>query len=674
MAVENKFKLNVIAASVLMGLSLSSVAAEVSTGATTPVADSSASAGASATRPAPATLADKAGVADISKINVTVDSASKPLSEVLQGVDGSTLTSGATDTSKKKTYDDAVLKMGEAQKKVDALSQSDKDKIKTYETSGMSLKNAQSGMNDFITKATGVDKVYREKLNALYGTTDGEFKINESEKSIAPNVVSGSAFAAYSDSAIKGLGTTLTALGVEAYKDAGGESVAAAKTAHDAITTLIGFIYDSEKVALEKQEIAASENYIAEKLPAFLQVIERHKDEKANLGDKKTPKLREHYDAYISAVDAFRKATGDDVATKKTAVYTALQALVEDVNGSGSAVASLSSGDKTVVSKFKTSLEAVKTITDKVNGTLTSSMNSIKDGVTVGDKKITTEQEALTQLKTSFDALLDAANTKLKDDKNTADQKKLQEAVDKATNSYRTFTAARDKYNTLHQEVTDAGNARLSLSTEWQNVDKSYADAWKAYNEAKNEYDSLTDVSSLATAEADVASKRGEYIKSLSEASAATDGAITAAGKAYADAIKATGVTQAQKNAALYTLIGQKKALVPVKLRLDKEALELAELGYTGSDKSVQSLKALQDSLAAAEAGKADAEQKYNAAVTEYLAAQKKLGADKTVANEVAASVAGEQLKHAAGVSDVSSLYNTSGDASGGFVTFDKLP
>ncbi|ELN8993705.1 hypothetical protein RZT35_005515, partial [Salmonella enterica] len=128
------------------------------------------------------------------------------------------------------------------------------------------------------------------------------------------------------------------------------------------------------------------------------------------------------------------------------------------------------------------------------------------------------------------------------------------------------------------------------------------------------------------------------------------------------------------KNAALYTLIGQKKALVPVKLRLDKEALELAELGYTGSDKSVQSLKALQDSLAAAEAGKADAEQKYNAAVTEYLAAQKKLGADKTVANEVAASVAGEQLKHAAGVSDVSSLYNTSGDASGGFVTFDKLP
>ncbi|ENH6239616.1 autotransporter outer membrane beta-barrel domain-containing protein, partial [Salmonella enterica subsp. enterica] len=674
MAVENKFKLNVIAASVLMGLSLSSVAAEVSTGATTPVADSSASAGASATRPAPATLADKAGVADISKINVTVDSASKPLSEVLQGVDGSTLTSGATDTSKKKTYDDAVLKMGEAQKKVDALSQSDKDKIKTYETSGMSLKNAQSGMNDFITKATGVDKVYREKLNALYGTTDGEFKINESEKSIAPNVVSGSAFAAYSDSAIKGLGTTLTALGVEAYKDAGGESVAAAKTAHDAITTLIGFIYDSEKVALEKQEIAASENYIAEKLPAFLQVIERHKDEKANLGDKKTPKLREHYDAYISAVDEFRKATGDDVATKKTAVYTALQALVEDVNGSGSAVASLSSGDKTVTSGFKTSLEAVKTITDKVNGTLTSSMNSIKDGVTVGDKKITTEQEALTQLKTSFDALLAAANTKLKDDKNTADQKKLQDAVDKATNSYRTFTAARDKYNTLHQEVTDAGNARLSLSTEWQNVDKSYADAWKAYNEAKNEYDSLTDVSSLATAEADVASKRGEYIKSLSEASAATDGAITAAGKAYADAIKATGVTQAQKNAALYTLIGQKKALVPVKLRLDKEALELAELGYTGSDKSVQSLKALQDSLAAAEAGKADAEQKYNAAVTEYLAAQKKLGADKTVANEVAASVAGEQLKHAAGVSDVSSLYNTSGDASGGFVTFDKLP
>ncbi|ELN8993684.1 hypothetical protein RZT35_005492, partial [Salmonella enterica] len=305
-------------------------------------------------------------------------------------------------------------------------------------------------------------------------------------------------------------------------------------------------------------------------------------------------------------------------------------------------------------------------------------MNSIKDGVTVGDKKITTEQEALTQLKTSFDALLDAANTKLKDDKNTADQKKLQEAVDKATNSYRTFTAARDKYNTLHQEVTDAGNARLSLSTEWQNVDKSYADAWKAYNEAKNEYDSLTDVSSLATAEADVASKRGEYIKSLSEASAATDGAITAAGKAYADAIKATGVTQAKKNEALYTLIGQKKALVPVKLRLDKEALELAELGYTGSDKSVQSLKALQDSLAAAEAGKADAEQKYNAAVTEYLAAQKKLGADKTVNNEVAVAIAEAKLKALTG-GELTELYVSNTDPTRGFKLFkdlvtDKVP
>ncbi|ECF5952349.1 hypothetical protein FNN87_28350, partial [Salmonella enterica subsp. diarizonae] len=96
MAVENKFKLNVVAASVLMGLSMSVVAADIPAPPKTEV---------SATSPV-ATLADKAGKVDISKINVTVNSASKPLSEVLQGVNGYGLGSGVADSSKKKAYDD----------------------------------------------------------------------------------------------------------------------------------------------------------------------------------------------------------------------------------------------------------------------------------------------------------------------------------------------------------------------------------------------------------------------------------------------------------------------------------------------------------------------------------------------------------------------------------------
>ncbi|HIB1592557.1 TPA: autotransporter outer membrane beta-barrel domain-containing protein [Salmonella enterica subsp. enterica serovar Muenchen] len=662
MAVENRFKLNLIAVSVLMGLSLSSVSAGVR------AVSLPASADTPATKPTPATLADKAKVADISKINVTINSESKSLSDVLNTVDASTSgTSTATDSSKKK-YEDAVLKMEEAQKKVDALVQSDKDKIKTYENSGMLLKNAQSGMDDFITKAIGVDNVYKEKLKALYGTPSGEFIIDENNQTITPDVKTPSVFTTYSESVTKadtGLQATLIALDSEAYSTAGGDSNASdeVKKAHTAITQLVTFISNSEKVALEKQEITASENYIAEKLPAFLQIIERHKDEAINQGTKDSQKLREHYDAYISAVDEFRKTPSD--VTKKTAVYNALNALVTDVNDGGNASSSISnSGEKSQVSAFKNSLDAINSIISKVNNTLTTDMNTLKEGVTVDGKKITTEQDALSQLQTSFSTLLVTVN-----DKDNV-KKKLQAAVD----SYKAFTTARDNYNTLHQELTEAGNARLSLSAEWQKVNKSYVDSWKAYNEAKNNYDKLSDVNTLTENKNKAAAMRGEYIKSLSDTSAATGTAITEAEKTYVTAINKTDADQEQKNAALYTLISEKKALVPVKLRLDKEALELTVLGYTNGSKEIQSLETLQDSLTAAEAGKADAEQKYNAAVTTLLKAEAAYKASSAVTDEVALSVATEQLKHVAGVSDLSSLYNTPGDQSGGFVTFDKLP
>lgn len=660
MAVENRFKLNLIAVSVLMGLSLSSVSAGVR------VVSLPASADTPATKPTPATLADKANVGDISKINVTMNGKSEALSDALKTVYSSA--SSGKDDSKQKKYEDAVLKMEEAQKKVDALSQDDKDKIKIYENSGMLLNNAQSGMDDFITKATGVDNVYKEKLKALYGTSNGEFIIDENNQTITPDVKTPSVFTTYSESVLKadtGLQATLVALDSEAYKIAGGDSGASeeVKKAHTAITQLVNFISNSEKVAMGKQEITASENYIAEKLPAFLQIIERHKDEATNQGTKDSQKLREHYDAYISAVDEFRK-TPNDVA-KKTAVYNALNALVTDVNSGGSASSSVSnSEEKSQVSAFKKSLDAIKNITDKVNNTLTTDMNTIKDGVTVDGKKITTEQDALSQLQTSFSTLLATVN-----DKDSV-KKKLQAAVD----SYKAFTTARDNYNTLNQEVTEAGNVRLSLSAEWQNVNKSYVDSWKAYNEAKNNYDKLSDVNTLTASKNTVASTRGEYIKSLSDTSVATGTAISEAEKAYVTAINKSDANQEQKNKALYTLIGEKKALVPVKLRLDKEALELTVLGYTDTGKVVQSLETLQDSLAAAEAGKADAEQKYNAAVTTLLKAEAAYKASGDISDEVALSVAKEQLKHVAGVSDLALLYNTSGDQSGGFVTFDKLP
>ncbi len=664
MAVENKFKLNVIAASVLMGLSMSVVAADMPVPPKTEV---------SATSPV-ATLADKAGKADISKINVSVASISKPLSEVLQGVNGYGLGSGEADNSKKKAYDDAVTKMGEAQIKYDGLSADKKEQIGTYEASKTTLNNAESGLNDFITKANGVNNVYNEKLKALYGSAAGEFVIDESGKTIATNTAKDTAFSKYSESVTDnkvGLTATLKALNTLANTDAGDTAAAqSVKDAHAAITSLLNYIGSSEKVAQDNRMLAASESYISEKLPAFLLVVERHKDEALNQGTDKDKKLREHYADYLSAVDTFRK---DKTDKNKTAVYTALSQLVTDVNAAGSAATSITSdSEKTAVAAFKTSLDAVKSITDTTKASLTTDSAAIKDGVTVGGTKITTEQDAVNALKTAFGTLVDAA--KAADKTDPTKTKALQDKIDAATDAYKQFTSARDVFNSLHKELTEVGDARLALSTEWQTVNQSYADAWKKYNEARNDYSKITEAGTLDSEKDAVASKRGDYIASLSTTSDAVKDAIGKAKSEYVAALAKAGATVTDKNKALYTLIGVEKALVPVKLGMDKEALELAESGYVSGGKATPDLKALQASLTDAEKGKPDAVNAYNAAVTDYLKAEADYKASKSVSDEVALSVAGEKLKHAAGVTDLTTLYYKSGDAHSGFVTFDNLP
>ncbi|EPC0218991.1 autotransporter outer membrane beta-barrel domain-containing protein [Salmonella enterica subsp. enterica serovar Newport] len=663
MAVENKFKLNVIAASVLMGLSLSAVAADKPTPSKTEV---------SATSPV-ATLADKANKADISKTNVMVDGVSKTLSDVLQGVNGYGLGSGVADSSKKKAYDDAVTVMKEAQKKVDALTTDKKEQIGVYESSKTTLSNATSDLNDFVTRANGVNNVYNEKLKTLYGSSAGEFVIDENNNTIATNAAKDTAFSKYSGSVTDnkvGLTATLKALDTLANTDVGVTATQSVTDAHDAIGNLLTYIGNAEKVARDNRMLAASESYIAEKLPAFLLVVERHKDEALNQGSDSDKKLREHYAAYLKAVDEFRK---DKTDVKKTSVYTALNQLVSDVNSTGSASASIiSDEDKAQVAAFKKSLDAVKTIADNTKASLIADSNAIKAGVTVGSTTITTEQDALRELKTAFGTLIDAAKTADKLD--TEKTKALRTKIDEAAGAYKAFTSARDKFNSLHKELTEAGDARLALSTEWQSVNQSYADAWKKYNEARNDYSKITEAGTLDSAKNDVASKRGEYITSLSSASGTINTAIVEAKKAYTDALAKKDATQTSKNEALYTLIGVEKALVPVKLGMDKEALELTESGYTSGGKATPDLKALQASLADAEKGKPDAVNAYNAAVTDYLKAEANYKASKSVSDEVALSVAGEKLKHAAGVADLATLYYKSGNAHSGFVTFDNLP
>ncbi|EAV3689547.1 autotransporter outer membrane beta-barrel domain-containing protein [Salmonella enterica] len=661
MAVENKLKLNVIATSVMMGLSMSVVAADMPVPPKTEV---------SATSPV-ATLADKAGKVDASKINVTVDGTSKTLSNVLQGVNGYGLVADTTGNSKKKAYDDAMTEVTKAQTAFDALPADKKTQIGVYETSKTTLSNATSGLNDFITQANGVNNVYNDKLKALYGTSASEFIIDETNKTIVTNTAKDTAFSKYSGAVTEsnsGLTATLKALDTLVNTDVGDTAAQPVKDAHTAIGNLLTYIGNSEKVARDNRMLAASESYIAEKLPAFLLIVERHKDEALNQGSDSDKKLREHYAAYLSAVDTFRK---DKTDTNKTSVYTALNQLVSDVNTAGSAAASITSdADKKNVAAFKSSLDAVNAIATTTKASLTTDSDAIKAGVTVGSITITTEQDALKALKTAFGTLIDAAKAADKsDEEKTA---ALQAKIDAAAGAYKSFTSARDEFNSLHKELAEAGDARLALSTEWQSVNQSYADAWKKYNEARNDYSKITEAGALDSAKETVASKRGEYITSLSSASGTIGTAIAAAKKAYTDALNKADATQTSKNEALYTLIGMEKTLVPAKLDMDKEALELTESGYSSGGKATPGLKALQASLADAKKGKPDAVNAYNAAVADYLKAEADYKASNSVSNEVALSVAGEKLKHAAGVDDLAKLYYK--DAHSVFVTFDNLP
>ncbi|EBY8948243.1 hypothetical protein D6T17_29060, partial [Salmonella enterica subsp. enterica serovar Oranienburg] len=117
-----------------------------------------------------------------------------------------------------------------------------------------------------------------------------------------------------------------------------------------------------------------------------------------------------------------------------------------------------------------------------------------------------------------------------------------------------------------------------------------------------------------------------------------------------------------EKNAALYTLIGQKKVLIPAKLQMDKDLLELKAGDLAG----------LQSELSSAEKVRDDAAKAWNTAVQEYLAAKETFGKTNAVTDEVAVSVAEHKLLSISGMSDLSGLYKA-GSEKGGFKTFDEL-
>ncbi|EPX9142036.1 autotransporter outer membrane beta-barrel domain-containing protein, partial [Salmonella enterica] len=710
MAVENKFKLNFIAASVLMGLSLSAVAAEAVQAETSTVTAKAKTLAEVVTAASKITDADgkKTGVAakvDIASIAVTPkDGSVSTLAEVLKTTIGSNVGDPGDNSSKKKAYDDALAaktKLTADQLKV----------VETYQNAKTAFDTAAKAFtaSDFGAKSAGINKVYNEKLSALYGEAggvpghawritngelDGTGKALDSSSSkqqaeIVLNSVGDSPFKTYTDS-ITELGNKINSLQAAAEAvlkadntDDVGKLDAESAKIDKAVTAYKKYLKNYYEVAKLQSQQTAIEHYIQEKLPAFLKVVEANRKAAGNTDADATAnktKLDGLYTSFTSAVKDYKAASSDsDKATKKVVVYTQLNALVTEAVKADVLKNDVPDGFK--ATDFQTALLSAKALW-KANeaalgdGTTNGAIKTLNDAKTLPDdasvpdtlkgQKIESPDEARKRLSEYLTDLVKSANGKT--GISEANQTALTGAIDGINGAHDTFTKAEAAYKTALGELKVAETARSGLLADWIELNKQYSDAADAYNIANTSYGT----SSAAKIISDLDIARTAYGDNLGKVSSGIQSSLDAATEAYKAAVKTDGgtaKTQQEKNEALYTLIGQQKALTTAKLMMDTELLKLR----------TEDMAAQKDAITQAETGKSDAEQRYNAAVKEYLDAQKKFGADKTVDNELAVSAAEAKLLtftqngngNASG--KLTELYANDADFKGGFKLFKDL-
>ncbi|HAF2163493.1 TPA: autotransporter outer membrane beta-barrel domain-containing protein [Salmonella enterica] len=697
MAVENKFKLNVIAASVLMGLSLSAVAADSNTAAKT---DTKAVGTTTETPAKVKTLAEsaaaaaavtnegghKTGVAaavDVNSIEVTPTNGGKSnLLHVLQtSLGGQYVGKDETDTSKKKAYDDALSK-------VQKLSPEQQEVAKNYNSTKESFVAAQTAFKEFEdTALKGARDTLNQKLAAVYGGTPENpgyaFTISEGSKgdgtgaAITINSTENTPFndylSSFSDQR-KGLLTKLESLQSGAYEAAGGDGGAgdSVKNANKAVTAYTTYLQDYQKVAELTAKQEAVEGYIKERMPDFLKIIEAHRKETGNTGGdaKNNVNLLDgKFKAYTEAVSQYQNAKNDtDRSNARSVAYTALNDIAELVNKSK--VQGLTDAEKTAVEDFGKSLAAVHTLLTKNDGidaelavaqkSLGTAIKPDGTGITNVDKvEIKSPGDALAGIKTYLTQIVKAT-----EGYSAGSGKALIESVQAASKA---FQSAQTEYNEKHQALVVADANLNGLSAQWKELNDNYVKTADAFRAAEDAYNKGGDKSVSSVLEG-LASAKDNYISALNGVSEGIQLAFDSAKQTYVKAVGKDGSadTQEKKNAALYTLIGQQKQLASAKLAMDTELLKV----QSGD------MDKLSSDLSKAQASTAEAGKQYTTAVKEYLAATKAQAADDTVENEAAVATAKNKLLWLTGTtdSDFAKTLLNSGDVSKGFKSFDELP
>ncbi|EOG7189627.1 hypothetical protein ACLH9T_004935, partial [Salmonella enterica] len=703
MAVENKFKLNVIAASVLVGLSLSAVAAE----------EPAKPADSKVTTPAKS-LAEVAGVVEAKDINIQVKGvnggAAAPLANLLnKDTAGSFVKAEGAYNSAQKTFS----QLTPAQKKV----------ITDLNTAAEKTDAAAGVWDSFKNKLSVADNVYDQSLTAMYGEGKQAFTVGDggvvNDGGATENTVYGGYKKAYDElkgavnnlnNGIVNVPDTSGALGKLTSGDVGAVKAEAQVLAYSN--------YINKYIAVKEANLKLDSvrNLVISNIAGALDEID---GTSANQDDKSGPgaKLKEFRDAFT----AWNSASAGDKYAKEHDLAVKFKSLVDEtgsgLDGGAEAQTGIKWTDlatvwgkltdgKTVadsVASAEADLATAKDFT-KMKGDEGSALAAISKSSVTGVSKLAdgvllpSDYPAPTDL-TDAVAKLDAAYRVLLNKNTGASEEelgKLSNLITKASQANKALSALQAAYQAKAGDIASAGASRLQLFlTELPVQQKAffaaqgeYVKAEKAFNAdntAKNAYDTLYGEDGMSGA-------LGGYRDALVNASAGfgkllgTNNSPGSVFTDYADAVKQSGATQADKNKALYKLIGQQKVLVPEKLKVDSKLLELQVAGVPDDvaalipveHEALKGLKVLNDDLKTATDNKTKAKAEYTDAVAAYLQADKAWQKSKSADADKALTDAKAKLISLVGIpasddADFKKLYVNGADTEKGFKQFDEL-
>ncbi|EBR4566372.1 autotransporter outer membrane beta-barrel domain-containing protein [Salmonella enterica] len=716
MAVENKFKLNVIAASVLMGLSLSAMAGTDTSSTTPPPAE--------ATPAKPATLAGLAAPVKENAVDVTVKS-----------VSGEGITNGAgtlkailsekSEGSVSKTHDALTA----AQHTYDTLGKSSQELVTKFKDATTGKNQATQLWNDFGNKLSAANSVYADSLNSMYGENKNAFTVDTSGAPVADATKKdlstyGKLLNAYDGlkNSVKNLNDAIVGDKLSGY-DEGALNVfangatdkvkEAAQKAEAQVFFYSNYINKALDVKTKELQLESVRNIVINNISTVLGQADQSNgvNDVTNSGVGKS--LKEFQDAYSAWS---RASTATDKASKEKDLATKFQSLVKE-----SAITGLNNGNAKTPENvsFNNLATAWVTLTGSGDGSVTKAQNDMvqaKDFASTGADTPHDLFEAFTKsgahATNVFTKITDLANADLvaPDSLNDA-LKKLQAAylvllgkdgagnganstelenlnnlLETARQAHQTLSTIQADYTQKKLALQQAGTARLNLLlNELPGQQQKFLKAWTDYQDAKGNV--VKDKSAKDAWEklygdsyngGTATGALGAYTASLKATSEGIQGALDSAASAYKAIADDKGKTQEEKNNALYTLIGKQKTLTGIKLKLDTAYLNVLKTEVPADisplvNNTFKSLDTLKADLNTAATNKAEAKAQYVDAVKAYRDADKAYQTSKSEADAATLATAKANLMTVVGTSDISKLYVNARKPEEGFKSFDEL-